>query len=81
MPCSLVGNLSYRSRTRLARNGYAEFDCQQGGVLVSATVTYSNKELVSVAIWINDAKENLVVGPVRQLLPRRTETPRLLSRL
>ena len=47
----------------------------------STTVMYSNKELVSVAIWINDAKEDLVVGPVRQLLPRLLETPRLLLRL
>jgi radical SAM superfamily enzyme YgiQ (UPF0313 family) len=28
---SLVGNLSYRSNTRLARNAYAEFKCQHDG--------------------------------------------------
>jgi len=28
---SLVGNLSYRSNTRLERNAYAEFTCQHGG--------------------------------------------------
>ena len=50
-------------------------------MLVSATVRHSNKELVSVAIWINDAKEDLVVGLVGQLLPGLLETSCLLLRL
>jgi hypothetical protein len=50
-------------------------------MLVSITVRYSNKELVSIAVGIDDAKEDLVVGPVRQLLPRLPETPCLFLRL
>jgi len=51
------------------------------GLRGAAIVRYLNKELVSVAIWINDAKEDLVVGPVGQLLPVLLETSCLLLRL
>ena len=39
------------------------------GMLVSATVRYSNKEFVSVAIWINDAKEDHPLNERRPWLP------------
>ena len=51
------------------------------GLRGAAIVRYQNKELVSVAIWINDGKEDLVVGLVGQLLPGFLETSCLLLRL
>jgi hypothetical protein len=47
-------------------------------MLVSVYVKCLNKKILSVAIWINDAKEDLVIGPAMQLLPRFLETPCLL---
>ena len=93
---SLVGYLSYRSNIHLERNatgdaianmenrlGTSDVTVDVGvcRMLVCAIWRHSNKELVSVAIWIYNAKADLVVGSVMQFLPGLLEASRLLLRL